>query len=94
MKQQSNNALDVGIANAKEKLQQQQQGAQGLTSLYGTGTEAALKSLGLADEDINSWVGADKETSQALQAPFQDISDLAGAYSNVEKGINAQKGGG
>lgn len=61
MKQQSNNALDVGIANEKEKLQQQQQGAQGLTSLYGTGTESALKSLGLADQDINSWTNADAE---------------------------------
>lgn len=59
MQQQSNNALNVGIQNAQTKLQQQQQGAQGLAGLYNTGTEAQLKSLGLSDQSIQDWTQAD-----------------------------------
>lgn len=66
-KQQSNNVLGADIANAREKVAQQQAGAAGLGNLYGTDVSAALKALGLADNSLEAWNQADRNTTAAQQ---------------------------
>lgn len=68
MKQQSNNFLTTDIANEQEKEQQRQSGAAGMGGLYGTDTNAALKSLGLADQSIDEW-------TKGKQAADQNVFD-------------------
>lgn len=58
MKQQSSNALDIASQDALLKQKQQQSGAAGLESMYGTDVGASLKSLGLADDSLNAWTNA------------------------------------
>ena len=48
----------VAANDAGVKLQQQQQGAKGLADMYGTDTDAMLKSMGLQTGDINAEVNA------------------------------------
>lgn len=74
----SGNALDIANQNANLKLKQQQAGASGLESLYGTDTSNALKSLGLSNEAIGQWVNADNSTGQQDQNIFNDSARVLG----------------
>jgi hypothetical protein len=79
MTQQSNNALNINQQNALLKQKQQQAGASGLESLYGQDVNAGLKSLGLEDESINAWTGADKANPWAQVGPtiVENAANLA-----------------
>ncbi len=59
MKQQSNNVLSVDQANNQAKLQQQQEGSEGLEKMYGTDVTAALNALGLSNQAVSDWTQAD-----------------------------------
>lgn len=67
MAQESNNALDVNLQNAKLKQQQQQEGMSGLQQMYGTDVGAALNALGLSTSAVNAQTAADAQTQSALQ---------------------------
>jgi hypothetical protein len=77
MSQQSNNALDVDIANAKLKQEQQQAGASGLNSLYGTDVKAALESLGLSNQALGVANQADANTFNQWQGIIGDVFGAA-----------------
>lgn len=76
MRQQSNNVLGIDTQNADLKQKQQQAGAAGLNSLYGTDVSAALKSLGLEDESINAWTQGRTAVDQAQQNIFNDVNKV------------------
>lgn len=79
--QQSNNALDIGTANLKEKMAQQQAGAQGVGALGSEDLNAALGALGLNNGAVNSWSDAYKVSSGPAVAGsiLSDIGKGAGA---------------
>jgi hypothetical protein len=67
---QTNANLKTQIANAQEKLKQQQLGASGMESLGGTDLKDALASLGLSNEAVNAWSGANKSAGNLWSNVF------------------------
>ena len=65
MQQQSNNVLGTDLANEQLKQQQQQEGSQGLEKMYGTDVSAALQALGLSNQAVGEWTGADNATKNS-----------------------------
>jgi hypothetical protein len=65
MQQQSNNVLNTDMANEQLKQQQQQEGSQGLEKMYGTDVSAALQALGLSNNAIQDWTGAQSAVQNA-----------------------------
>lgn len=57
----SQSALDIQNRNAMLKEQQRESAAKGLESLYGTDVGAQLKSMGLANEDLDTALKAGQE---------------------------------
>lgn len=55
----SKGRLGVDTANAELKARQQQQGAQGLESLYGTNTGASVNALGQVASNVNANTNAE-----------------------------------
>lgn len=76
MKQQSDNALGISMADANLKEKQRQEGAAGVGNLYGEDVNAALKSLGLADESINAWTSGKHAANQDVLGQEKFITDL------------------
>src|SRR5208282_8206 len=74
MIQQSNAGNDIAIKNAMEKLQQQQQGAAGMNSLFNTDTKSALDAGGLATGDLNAAIKAKQVQDQEKQSIFKDVA--------------------
>lgn len=74
MVQQSTAANDIAIKNAMEKLQQQQSGAAGMSSLFGTDVKGALEAGGLATGDINAAIKAKQVQDAEKQSIFKDIA--------------------
>ena len=75
MKQQSGNALDVNLANAKLKQQQQQTGVSQLGQLYGEDTGDVLKSLGLTNDSLGEWTKGKQAADQNI---WQGVSTIGG----------------
>lgn len=75
--------LGTQIDNAQEKLKQQQAGAAGLESMGAGDIKGSLESLGLSNEAINAWSGANKSAgnlwSNALLPIIQGDEKMAGA---------------
>ena len=87
----SQNALNVQTQNDQLKEQQQQGGARGLEALYGTNVGSSLKSLGLSNDSIDTWI-------KGAQATSKDINDNTamiaagmtgdpGAVANAANGV-------
>lgn len=76
MQQQSNNVLNTNLENSELKEKQQQEGASGLNSLYGTDVGAALKAMGLEDETINAWTQGRSAVDNAQQNIFSDVNKV------------------
>jgi hypothetical protein len=76
MKQNSDNALTIALKNADLKQHQQQAGASGLENLYGEDTGSVLKSLGLADQSIQDWTGAQTGAQDAAMGWTKTIAGL------------------
>jgi hypothetical protein len=87
----SGNALDIQGKNAELKQKQQQSGAQGLSSLYGENLTDSLKSLGLSDEAINTWLKGANETSGDIS---KITAEIAGGLSGGAGGVAAAANGG
>jgi hypothetical protein len=78
--QHANDVNTLGIENAKEKMTQQQEGAAGLSSLYGTDLSGGLGAEGLADKAIGTRV----EANTAAEAQFDKmLSTGLGAAGTV-----------
>lgn len=80
----------VAANDADVKQQQQQSGAKGLSGMYGTDTDAMLKSMGLQTGDINAETSA--QGSGWLQNMTGIISALgtaAGGAGKLMSGINS-----
>lgn len=78
----SGNALDVQGQNALLKEKQQQGGAAGLASLYGTNIGSSLKALGLSNDAIQAWTAADQETMGAIEGPIEAGMSAAGSAAS------------
>lgn len=76
-KAMSNASLGVGMADVQGAKQLNQEGAAGLSGLYGTDSSAMLKAMGLQNEDINTEINAGK----------------SGWFQNTIAAINALKPG-
>lgn len=87
----SQNALGIQGQNAELKQKQQQAGAQGLNSLYGENLASSLKSLGLSDEAINTWLKGASETSEDID---KNTAMISGAVSGGAGGLAAAANGG
>jgi hypothetical protein len=85
MKQQSSNVLGTDVANAELKQQQQQEGVSGLEKMYGTDVSAALQALGLSNQAIGEWTGADTSTGNEMQNIAKDAITLP----SLEKALDA-----
>jgi hypothetical protein len=84
---QSDANLDTTIQNAELKQRQQQAGASGLMNLTGLDTKAALDSLGLSDESINAWSGANKSAGNLWSNAFLPlINDASSALGRASTG--------
>lgn len=82
---QSDAQLGIQEENAKTKLQQQQEGAKGLGALGSADLSAALGSLGLSNEAINAWSGANKSAGGIG-------SDIMGLLGSASQGAFAGAG--
>lgn len=65
--------LETNIANAQEKMKQQQAGAAGMESLAGTNIGDSLKALGISDEAVNAWSGANKSAGNVWSNAFLPV---------------------
>jgi hypothetical protein len=85
----SNAQLGVQEANANLKQKQQQQGEAGLQSLTGLDTNAALSDLGLSNQAIGEWSGANKSAGNLWQNALLPL-----IQDETQIGAAAAKGGG
>ena len=74
----ANAQTDVQIQNAEQKLKQQGQAAQGLTNIGGTDLEDSLRALGMSNEAISAWSGANTSAWQPFENIFGDYMKAAG----------------
>jgi hypothetical protein len=74
MKAAADASENIAAENEKAKLRQQQQGAEGLGSLYKTDTSGMLSAMGQVPEDVNAEVNAGK--SGWLQNTLAILSSL------------------
>lgn len=77
MIQQSNAGNNIAIQNAMEKLNQQQQGAAGMNSLFNTDTKSALEAGQNATGDLNAAIKAKEVQDQEKQSIFKDFAGAA-----------------
>jgi trimeric autotransporter adhesin len=90
--QHANAVNSLGIANANEKMAQQQQGAAGLSGLYNADLGAGLNAEGLADKAVNTRISAnqqsqgqfDKLLGAGLGAATGGLSSIAGGLGNLD----------
>jgi hypothetical protein len=84
MKQQSDNALGIAIANAQQKEKQRQAGAAGVGSMYDQQTTDALKALGLSNESLDV-------ANHASPSAWQQAGQLAlnNVANNLTKGLGS-----
>jgi hypothetical protein len=73
MKAAAGGAESIASQNAETKLKQQQEGAQGLSSLYGTDVGAQLKALGVQNDAIG------QEVNASDHGWFQNMTSLISA---------------
>jgi hypothetical protein len=78
MVQQANGANDLSIQNTMQKLNQQQQGASGLNSLYGTDVGNASKFESEANTALNTDLSATAQKNAAANQGISNIMKLAG----------------
>ena len=74
MIQQSNAGNNIAIQNAMQKLQQQQQGAAGMNSLFNTDTKSALEAGQNATGDLNAAIKGKQVQDQEAQSIFKDFA--------------------
>jgi len=77
----SNNALDLGLQNARLKQQQQQAGISGIGSLAGENEQSSLSSLGLSNQAIQDWATANTSAWGPTEAFAQDASNVAKGFT-------------
>jgi hypothetical protein len=77
---------NIANENTETKLKEQQEGAQGLGSLYGTDVGAQLKAMGVQTGDINAEVNA------GSHGWLQNFNSILNSSSNLISAI--KKGGG
>jgi hypothetical protein len=70
---QSGANLETNIQNAELKQKQQQAGAAGIESLTGLDTNAALGDLGLSNNAIGEWSGANKSAGNLWSNAFLPV---------------------
>lgn len=76
-KQLSNNALGVQEQNAELKQKQQQAGAQGVQQMGSEDIANSLRSLGLSNDAINTWIKGSQATQAAIGQNIKTGEDLA-----------------
>lgn len=91
--------LGIGEADIMGAKQLNQAGAQGMAGLYGTDTEAMLKSMGIQTGDINAQIEAGKSgffqnLMQGIQAGTGVVTGLFGAGGVYGHGSGGGAGGG
>lgn len=77
MIQQSNAGNNIAIQNSMEKLNQQQQGATGMNSLFNTDTKSALEAGQNATGDLNAAIKAKQLQDAEKQSIFKDVTGAA-----------------
>lgn len=86
----------IAAGNEQAKLGQQQQGAEGLGSMYKTDTSGMLQAMGQEAPDVNAEVNADKQgwlqDTSALLQDAGSVASLAGGFGIP--GFSGFKGGG
>jgi hypothetical protein len=81
MRQASSNELGIQTNNANLANEKQMQAQKELAGLYGTDTSNQLKSMGLANEDLNTELGADKTGwVQNVEGGINSLANVASAY--------------
>lgn len=91
--QQSDNAANsLAIQNTMQKLNQQQEGAKGLSSLYGEDLSGGLQAENLADSALKTRISAnqqsqgqfDKLLGVGLGAATGGLTDVVGGLGNLD----------
>lgn len=82
----SQSALGIQAQNEQLKQKQREEAAQGLQGLYGTDVGAQLKSMGIADEDLNTALAAGR------QGWLQNTMGVVGTLGGM--GLGAAKAAG
>jgi len=85
---QAGNQLQLNLADATLARQKQEQARQMLAGLYGVDTSGMLKSMGLANEDLNTQLQAGKS------GWYQNLLGGIDAGANLLKAIKMPSGGG
>lgn len=84
---------DILAENAQLKNKQQEMGYSGLEGIYGTDTKGMLEAMGLAPEDINAEVNADKTGwLQNTMGVLGTLGQLGQGAGSVMQGIKALNG--
>jgi hypothetical protein len=78
MKQSSDNALGVQMANANMKQQNQQAGLAGEANLYGQNSGNALSAMGLSNNSLNAATGAAQQTQGTINSGIDTGLAVAG----------------
>jgi len=91
-RQLSSNALGVQNEDARVALQRQQDAQHQLAGLYGTDTSAALKSMGLSDEALNTALQAGKSGwLQNTEGVIDTLTGAATAAAKIQAGDSGNK---
>jgi hypothetical protein len=88
MKAAAGGAEKIAGENADVKLKQQQEGAEGLSSLYGTDVNAQMKALGIVPSAVNAGVNA------GSHGWFQNMTNLIAAVRGGSQAPGGLPGGG
>jgi hypothetical protein len=87
MKQSSDNALGVQMANANMKQQNQQAGLAGEANLYGQNSGNALSAMGLSNNSLNAATGAAQQTQGTINAGINTAGKLLGVPGFSQSGV-------